>query len=87
MPEETADPYYLKRAGRWPIGNTGGEGGKLIASKRRLSRHAERDHARLDRRMGTKAAPRANAGAGGAESKIVTAGSIGRSGSPNSLTG
>ena len=34
------DPYYLKRSGRWPIGNTGG-GGKLIASKRRLSRHAE----------------------------------------------
>ena len=25
------DPYYLKRSGRWPIGNTGG-GGKLIAS-------------------------------------------------------
>ena len=38
------DPYYLKRSGRWPIGNTGGSaggGGKLIASKRRLSRHAE----------------------------------------------
>ncbi len=41
MPEGT-DPYYLKRAGRWPIGNTGGEGGKLIASKRRLTRHAEK---------------------------------------------
>ena len=30
------DPYYLKRSGRWPIGNTGGStgggGGKLIAS-------------------------------------------------------
>jgi len=37
------DPYYLKRAGRWPIGNTGGgrAGGQLIASKRRLIRHAE----------------------------------------------
>jgi hypothetical protein len=35
------DPYYLKRTGRWPIGNTAGEGGKLIASKRRLSRHAD----------------------------------------------
>jgi hypothetical protein len=41
MPE-TIDPYYLKRAGRWPIGNTGGDGGNLIASKRRLVRHAEK---------------------------------------------
>jgi hypothetical protein len=44
MPEGT-DPYYLKRARRWPIGNTGGGsggGGKLIASKRRLTRHAEK---------------------------------------------
>jgi hypothetical protein len=41
MPE-TIDPYYLKRAGRWPIGNTGGDGGNLIASKRRLARHAEK---------------------------------------------
>jgi hypothetical protein len=41
MPEET-DVYYLKRAG-WPIGSTSaGRGGKLIASKRRLSRHTER---------------------------------------------
>ena len=40
MPEGT-DPYYLKRTGRWPIGNTGGEGGKIIASKRRLIRHGE----------------------------------------------
>jgi hypothetical protein len=40
MPAGT-DPYYLKRAGHWPIGNTGGGGGKLIASKRRLTRHAE----------------------------------------------
>jgi hypothetical protein len=36
------DIYYLKRAGRWPIGNTGGDGGKLIASKRRLARHAQK---------------------------------------------
>ena len=38
------DPYYLRRAKRWPIGNTGSGvsgGGKLIASKRRLIRHAE----------------------------------------------
>ena len=34
------DPYYLRRARRWPIGNTGG-GGKLVASKKRLIRHAE----------------------------------------------
>jgi hypothetical protein len=40
MPENT-DPYYLKRSG-WPIGNTGGEGGKLIASKRRLARHTDK---------------------------------------------
>jgi len=41
MPEET-DVYYLKRTGLWPIGNTGGDGGKLIASKRRLARHAQK---------------------------------------------
>jgi hypothetical protein len=41
MPEGT-DPYYLKRAGRWPIGNTGGKGGNLIATKPRLSRHANK---------------------------------------------
>jgi hypothetical protein len=44
MPEDT-DVYYLKRAGRWPIGSTNGGGrkggGKLIASKRRLIRHAD----------------------------------------------
>jgi len=36
------DVYYLRRRGLWPIGNTGGGegGGKLIASKRRLSNHA-----------------------------------------------
>jgi hypothetical protein len=39
------DPYYLRRAGRWPIGKTGGKdekGGNLIASKRRLARHAQK---------------------------------------------
>jgi hypothetical protein len=41
IPKKTADPYYLKRTGRWPIGNTGGDGGKIIASKRRLIRHAD----------------------------------------------
>jgi hypothetical protein len=41
--EETV--YYMKRAG-WPIGNTGGKtkgnGGKLIASKRRIARHTQK---------------------------------------------
>lgn len=41
MPEDT-DVYYLRRAGRWPIGKTAGDGGSLIASKRRLARHAEK---------------------------------------------
>jgi hypothetical protein len=41
MPEDT-DIYYLKRAGHWPIGKTGGDGGSLIASKRRLARHAQK---------------------------------------------
>ena len=40
MPE-TTDVYYLKRAG-WPIGNTSADGGKLIASKRRLARHTQK---------------------------------------------
>jgi hypothetical protein len=40
MPEGT-DPYYLKRSG-WPIGNTANGGGKLIASKRRLSNHTSK---------------------------------------------
>jgi hypothetical protein len=49
----TANPYYLKRSG-WPIGSTSGggaAGGKLMASKRRLARHAEnlaRGHAHTD---------------------------------------
>jgi hypothetical protein len=41
MPEST-DPYYLKRSGNWPIGNTAGDGGKLIASKRRLASHTDK---------------------------------------------
>jgi len=41
MPEDT-DIYYLKRSGHWPIGNTAGTGGKLIASKRRLARHTDK---------------------------------------------
>jgi len=38
------DIYYLKRTGRWPIGNTAGDdgGGKLLASKRRLARHSHK---------------------------------------------
>jgi hypothetical protein len=31
--------YYLRRTGRWPIGS---DGGKLIASKRRLCNHASK---------------------------------------------
>jgi hypothetical protein len=44
MPADTDvdDVYYLKRTGRWPIGNTAGDFGKLIASKRRLARHAQK---------------------------------------------
>jgi hypothetical protein len=38
MPE-TTDIYYLRRTKRWPIGS---DGAKLVASKRRLSRHAEK---------------------------------------------
>jgi hypothetical protein len=41
MPENV-DPYYLKRSGHWPIGNTAGTDGKIIASKRRLIRHVEK---------------------------------------------
>jgi hypothetical protein len=41
MPTEI-DVYYLKRSGQWPIGKTSGDGGKLIASKRRLTRHAHK---------------------------------------------
>jgi hypothetical protein len=43
MPDDTDadDVYYFKRSG-WPIGNTGGDGGKLIASKRRLARHTQK---------------------------------------------
>jgi hypothetical protein len=33
------DVYYMKRSRRWPIGN---DGLKLIASKRRMHRHADR---------------------------------------------
>jgi hypothetical protein len=38
MPKHV-DLYYLRRTGRWPIGNTRGDckgGGRLIASKQRL---------------------------------------------------
>ena len=38
MPD-TTDAYYLRRK-RWPIGSDGG--GRLIASKRRLARHADK---------------------------------------------
>jgi hypothetical protein len=33
------NPYYLRKSS-WPIGKTGGRGGYLIASRRRLARHA-----------------------------------------------
>jgi hypothetical protein len=39
---ENADPYYFKKSG-WPIGKNGtGQSAKLIASKRRLIRHAQK---------------------------------------------
>jgi hypothetical protein len=44
MPENVSI-YYLKRVGRWPIGNThegNGLGGRLVASKRRLIEYAEK---------------------------------------------
>jgi hypothetical protein len=41
MPEDV-DIYYLRRARTWPIGKTAGDGGQLIASKRRLKNHAEK---------------------------------------------
>jgi hypothetical protein len=41
MPDDI-DIYYLKRLGQWPIGKTSGEGGSLIASKRRLARYAQK---------------------------------------------
>ena len=44
MPEDI-DVYYLQRAGRWPIGKTAGDGGSLIASKRRLTQHAKKSRA------------------------------------------
>src|SRR5262245_45348534 len=39
---EVDDVYYRKRTGRWPIGNTAGDGGKLIALKSRLARHVQK---------------------------------------------
>jgi hypothetical protein len=45
MPEETdeGDVYYYNRTGQWPIGKTNpGKGGKLIASKKRFTRHARK---------------------------------------------
>lgn len=42
MPEDI-DVYYLRRAGHWPIGKTAdGKSANLIASKRRLARHAQK---------------------------------------------
>ena len=39
---KNADPYYFKKR-KWPIGKTGsGQSAKLIASKRRLVRHAQK---------------------------------------------
>jgi hypothetical protein len=41
-PVNPEDVYYLKRAAILPIGSTAsGGGGKLIASKQRLARHAD----------------------------------------------
>ena len=41
MPKNVC-PYYLKRSGHWPIGNTAGTAGTIVASKRRLIRHVEK---------------------------------------------
>jgi hypothetical protein len=35
------DVYYLKRTG-WPIGSTSADGGRLVATKTRLSRHTQK---------------------------------------------
>jgi hypothetical protein len=40
MPSDT-NVYYLRHARQWPIGNTSGKRGKLIASKQRLRRYAD----------------------------------------------
>ena len=38
-----ADPYYLKRSKQgWPIGNTAGVDGRIIASKKRLVRFLDK---------------------------------------------
>ena len=39
VPEETCNPYYLRQKRKWPIGK---DGHFLVASKRRLKRHAEK---------------------------------------------
>jgi hypothetical protein len=38
-PTDTTGVYYLRRAGDWPIG---ADGSRLIASKKRLTRHLEK---------------------------------------------
>ena len=38
-PVDEGDVYYYRRAGKWPSGKHGAE---LIASKRRLNRHAQK---------------------------------------------
>jgi hypothetical protein len=38
-PVDEADVYYYKRTGKWPIGKHGAE---LIASTKRLNRHAQK---------------------------------------------
>ena len=41
MPESTST-LTTSSGQAWPIGNTAGDGGKLIASKRRLTRHTDK---------------------------------------------
>ena len=36
------DPYYRKRSGNLPIGNSGGDRSKLIASKQTLANHFQK---------------------------------------------
>jgi hypothetical protein len=39
---EDVDVYYQRRVGKMPIGKSSGDGGSLVASKKRLARHAQK---------------------------------------------
>ena len=63
MPKKTADPYYLKRTGRWPIGNTGGKRRKTHRQQAPAHPSRRRTRARLHRRLSPD--PQARSGDGG----------------------